>query len=171
MPELIISEKPSAAKRIASALADTKPSEYKIGKVTYYDLSHKNKRIYVVCAVGHLYSLTEKNKEGWKYPIFDVVWKPAYEVNKDADYTKNYIKVIEKFAKSCDKFTVATDYDQEGEVIGLNTLRYACKQKTGRRIRARSRERARLPLRTTQHASYSKARWRWKKRQHSRFAV
>src|SRR3989344_4664383 len=110
MPELIISEKPSAAKRIAAALADTKPSENKIGKVKYYELTHKNKKIYVV-------------------------WKPAYEVNKEADFTKDYIKVIEKIAKSSDKFTVATDYDQEGEVIGLNALRYACKQKSGQRMK------------------------------------
>src|SRR3989344_5748266 len=135
MPELIISEKPSAAKRIAEALADTKPSENKIGKVKYYELTHKNKKIYVVCAVGHLYALTEKEKKGWTYPTFDVVWKPAYEVNKEADFTKDYIKVIEKIAKSSDKFTVATDYDQEGEVIGLNALRYACKQKSGQRMK------------------------------------
>ena len=135
MPELIISEKPSAAKRIAAALADTKPSENKIGKVKYYELTHKNKKIYVVCAVGHLYALTEKEKKGWTYPTFDVVWKPAYEVNKEADFTKDYIKVIEKIAKSSDKFTVATDYDQEGEVIGLNALRYACKQKSGQRMK------------------------------------
>ncbi|MAF50827.1 MAG: DNA topoisomerase I [Nanoarchaeota archaeon] len=135
MAELIISEKPSAAERIAKSLADTKPDENKVGKVKYYELKHKGKKILVVCAVGHLYSLTEKIKSGWTYPIFDVIWKPAYDVNKDADFTKNYIKVIEKVAKACDKFTIATDYDQEGEVIGLNTLRYACKQKSARRMK------------------------------------
>ena len=135
MVELILSEKPSAAKRIASALADNKPSENKIGKVKYYELMHKGKKIFVVCAVGHLYSLTEKEKKGWTYPTFDIIWKPAYEVNKDAYFTKEYIEVIEKIAKSCDKFTIATDYDQEGEVIGMNALRYACKQKSGRRMK------------------------------------
>jgi DNA topoisomerase I len=135
MVELILAEKPSAAQRIAKSLADTKATENKVGKVKYYELKHKGKKIFVVCAVGHLYSLTEKKKSGWVYPIFDVVWKPAYEVNKNADFTKGYIKVIEKLAKISDKFIVATDYDQEGEVIGLNTLRYACKQKTGKRMK------------------------------------
>lgn len=135
MPELIISEKPSAAKRVANSLADNKPEEKKIDKVRYYELTHKGKKIYVVCAVGHLYSLTEKEKNGWTYPIFDVIWKPSYEVNKDAYFTKEYIEVIEKISKSCDRFTIATDYDQEGEVIGLNALRYACKQKSGRRMK------------------------------------
>ena len=135
MVELIISEKPSAAERIAKSLADTKASENKIGKVKYYDLKHKGKKIIVVCAVGHLYALTQKKKNGWTYPAFDVVWKPAYEVNKDATFTKDYIKVIEKLAKTSDKFVIATDYDQEGEVIGVNTLKYACKQTSAKRMK------------------------------------
>ena len=135
MVELILAEKPSAAERIAKSLADTKPTQNKVGKVKYYELKHKGKKILVVCAVGHLYALTEKTKSGWTYPTFDVIWKPAYEVNKEATFTKDYIRVIEKLAKLCDKFVIATDYDQEGEVIGLNTLRYACKQKSAKRMK------------------------------------
>ena len=54
MVELILTEKPSAAKRIANSLADTKPIENKIGKVRYYELKHKGKKIFVACAVGTL---------------------------------------------------------------------------------------------------------------------
>ena len=135
MVELILTEKPSAAKRIANSLADTKPIENKIGKVRYYELKHKGKKIFVACAVGHLYALAEKEKNGWTYPIFSVCWKPAYEVNKDASYTKDYINVIKKLAKQADTFYNSCDYDQEGEVIGLNILRYACNQKTAKRMK------------------------------------
>ena len=71
--DLIITEKPSAMKNIANALADQKPKQEKgIGNAYYYRLTHKGKEILVGCAVGHLYTITEKNKKGWTYPVFDL---------------------------------------------------------------------------------------------------
>ncbi len=135
MVQLIITEKPSAAQKIATALADKKPKKLTIGKVPYYELTHKNKKILVVCAVGHLYSVTEKEKQGMKYPTFDLTWKPAYEAKKASAYTKPYLDVIEKLSKQADHFIVATDYDIEGEVIGLNIIKYLCKQKDASRMK------------------------------------
>jgi DNA topoisomerase-1 len=61
--ELIISEKPQAAKKIAEALADKKAKKESINKVPYYKLTHNKKEIVVGCAVGHLYTLTEKRPQ------------------------------------------------------------------------------------------------------------
>ena len=64
MSELIICEKPSAAKKIAEALADKKPKkEVYMKKIPYYTLTHKGKKIIIACAVGHLYGLSEKEKQ------------------------------------------------------------------------------------------------------------
>lgn len=133
--ELIITEKPAAAKKIAEALADKKPKVEKTAGVPAYKLEHNKKEIVVGCAVGHIYSLAEKNKKGWTYPVFEVEWKPAFEVSKGSDFTKKYINMLKKLSKGAKIFTVATDFDVEGEVIGLNAVRYACKQKDARRMK------------------------------------
>lgn len=136
MVELIITEKPSAAKKIADALADKKADKKTyMRKIPYYELEHKRKKIYVVCAVGHLYHLAEVNKKGWKYPVFDLEWKPSFEVNKASKFTKNYLGAIKSVAKKAKTYTIATDYDQEGEVIGYNILKYGCGKKDGRRMK------------------------------------
>ena len=61
--ELIICEKPNASLKIAEALADKKPTKKIIGKVSYYEIEHNGKKIYVAAAVGHLFNLVEKNKK------------------------------------------------------------------------------------------------------------
>ena len=134
MHDLIITEKPSAAKKIAQALADGKPVVEKVNGVSIFKISHKKKDIVIVSAVGHIYSLMEKEKS-FKYPSYDIEWRPAYEVDKGASHTKKYLNVIKKQAKDADSFTVACDYDVEGEVIGLNVIRYACKKKDANRMK------------------------------------
>jgi DNA topoisomerase I len=132
--ELIISEKPSQSKKIAEALADTKINTLSENGVYYHSLTHKGKEIVCASAVGHVYSLEETNKT-FEYPVFDIQWKPAYEVDKSATHTKKYISVLKKLAKGATSFTVATDFDVEGEVIGWNVLRFACGQKEAQRMK------------------------------------
>jgi len=136
MYELIITEKPAAAKRIAEALADKTPKkELYMKKIPYYRLTHNGKEIVVTCAVGHLYGLAEKEKNGWTYPVYNVEWKPISTVNKEAAFSKQYLDSIKKLAKDAEEFTVATDYDVEGEVIGLNIIRYVCGKKDANRMK------------------------------------
>ena len=135
MYELIICEKPAAAAKIAEALADGKAIKENIGGVPYYKLTHGKKDIVVACAVGHLYGLAEKVKKGWVFPVFDIEWKPASESAKSSAFTKKYLNAIKKLTKDASEFTIATDYDQEGEVIGLNVIRFACNQKDANRMK------------------------------------
>src|SRR3989338_6213016 len=135
MYELIITEKPNAAKRIAEALADGKPIKEIINGVPYYKLTHGKKDIVVACAVGHLYGLAEKEKKGWVFPVFDIEWKPVSETSKSSAFTKKYLNAIKKLCKGANEFTVATDYDQEGSVIGKNIIELACRQKDACRMK------------------------------------
>ena len=128
MYELIITEKPAAAQKIAEALAEGKPIKEIYQGVPYYKVTRGKKDIVVACAVGHLYGLAEKQKKGWTFPVFDIEWKPVSETVKSALFTKKYLNTLKKLAKDADSFTVACDYDQEGEVIGLNVVRYICNQ-------------------------------------------
>lgn len=133
--ELLIAEKPDAAKKIAEALADGKVIKESNNGVPYYILTHKNKDIMVGAAVGHLYTVAEKVKGGWKYPVFDTEWKESSEVNKGAAYTHKYVQTLRKLAKDAKEFTVCTDFDLEGETIGLNVVRFICKQKDANRMK------------------------------------
>lgn len=133
--ELIITEKPQAAKKIAEALADSKAKKESHNKVPYYTLRHKGKSIVVGCAVGHLFTVAEKNKGKWHYPVFDVEWVPSSKTNKGAAYISKYLNTLKKLSKGADSFTVACDFDIEGEVIGYNVIRFICKEKDAHRMK------------------------------------
>ena len=129
--ELIITEKPQAALKIASSLGDATKRE--LNKVPFYELERNGKSIIVACAVGHLFTL-KQNVPGSSVPIFDISWTPNFLARKK-DFTKRYYDTILKLAKNAGSITVATDFDVEGEVIGLNVVRYLCGQKDAQRMK------------------------------------
>ncbi len=121
MPTLVVTEKPNVAKRIAESLGK---ASKKGGKgVAYYEVGD----MIVAPAVGHIYGLMQKKKKGWTYPEFDIEWVPSHLINKSSDFTKKYLDSIISLAKRCDTFINACDFDVEGEVIGYNVIKYACK--------------------------------------------
>ena len=129
--ELIITEKPQAAMKIAESLGKSKKSLSQ--KVPYYEVNRKGEKIVVACAVGHLFTL-KQNKSGQEIPVFDISWIPNFMARK-TDFTKRYHDVILKLAKNAGSITVATDYDIEGEVIGFNIMRFICGQKDANRMK------------------------------------
>ena len=136
MYELIISEKPAAAKKIAESLADGKPVKEDYKGVAYYKVTKGKKDIIVGCAVGHLFGLAEKEKsKSFSYPVFDIEWKPVFETSKDASFSKKYFDTLKKIAKEASELTVACDFDVEGEVIGLNIVRYICNRNDAKRMK------------------------------------
>ncbi len=133
--ELLIAEKPTSAKKIAEALADDEVTQERNKKVTYYVFTHKGRPMVIASCLGHLYGLIEKEKNGWKYPTFSYEWRPIYEAQKRASQTKEFIDTLKKLAKNADDFTVCTDFDDEGTVLGLNAIRFACNQKDAHRMK------------------------------------
>jgi DNA topoisomerase I len=129
--ELVITEKPQAALKIASSLGDSTKRDFH--KVPYYEVDRNGNKLIVACAVGHLFTLNQ-NVKGSNIPIFDISWTPNFLVRKK-DFTKRYYDTILKLAKNAGSITVATDFDVEGEVIGLNVVRYLCNQKDAQRMK------------------------------------
>lgn len=129
--ELIITEKPQAAMKIANALG--KAVQKNINKVPYYELLRNGKKIIVACAVGHLFTL-KQNSAGSSVPVFDISWIPNF-LAKKGDFTKRYYDAILKLAKDAGEITIATDYDIEGEVIGSNVMKYICNQPDANRMK------------------------------------
>jgi len=129
---LCVSEKPTAAKRIAAAL-DEKGKPKKIAtprtfaKVPVYECQNNGDTIYVIPALGHLYSTVEDSAKGWHYPTFSYKWVPAYRA-QPKNTTRPFILAFKNYSQKVDEVIVATDYDLEGEVIGASIAQFACKK-------------------------------------------
>ncbi len=129
--ELIVTEKPQAAMKIANSLG--KAIQKDINKVPYYELERNGKEIIVACAVGHLFTL-KQNSSSAQIPTFDISWTPNYLARKK-DFTKRYYDALLKLIKNAGSLTIATDYDTEGEVIGMNIMKYLCAQQDASRMK------------------------------------
>jgi DNA topoisomerase-1 len=126
---LIITEKPDAASRIASALdAEGKPKKKSEQGVPYYT-AKRGRDIVVVPALGHLYTVAGKKRGERSFPVFDFRWVPRYLAERDESRIRTWVKVISKLAENADKFIDACDYDIEGSIIGYSILKYACNNK------------------------------------------
>lgn len=126
---LVLSEKRETAERIAKALDENeRPRNYWEHGVPYFEAINQGQTLRIVPAIGHLYTIAPK-KRGYRYPVLDVRWVPAYRFNKRLAHTKKWIKAIEKLSQGASNFILATDHDVEGEVIGYTILHFACKGK------------------------------------------
>jgi len=125
---LIISEKPTAARRIAEALDDDgAPEGFRERGVPYYVARKGKQDLIVVSALGHLYSIAQKEGK-WKYPVYEYQWVPAYAADKRLSRTRGFIEVIEKLSLGIGSFVSACDLDMEGSLIAYMILLKACGQ-------------------------------------------
>jgi len=125
---LIITEKPDAALRIASALDEKEnPQRLYDNSVPYY-VARRGREIVVVPALGHLYTITGEQK-GRSYPVFTFKWVPRYVAERKATRIHSWLQTITKLAKEAEIFIDACDYDVEGCIIGYCILKYACGNK------------------------------------------
>ncbi len=133
---LIISEKPSAAKKIAQSLAEGEMKELGSGGAVFYKFKRGGKEIVVAPAAGHLFVLAEK-KTGieWTYPVFDIEWVPIFKANKNNTWSQKYFENFQSVAKDASAIISATDYDIEGSVIAFNIIKFICKKTDGKRMK------------------------------------
>ena len=133
---LIICEKADAAKRIASALSD----EFKTHTIkgTQIHIVEKDKKKYVICsALGHLYSLGTSRKKRDVFPVFDLMWFPLSQIDKDKIFIRNRIQIISSLSNHASAFVNACDYDVEGSTIGHNIIKYSCNVDASKVFRAK----------------------------------
>ncbi|MDD5096736.1 MAG: DNA topoisomerase I [Candidatus ainarchaeum sp.] len=131
--ELIVAEKPKVAYTIAKAIGG-EMAQKSHGKVRYYEITKDGHEYAVAPAVGHLFNLAEK-KVSRTYPVFDVEWKPAYQISKFSYYTRDYTETLQMLGKKADRVTVACDYDIEGSLIGYNVYRFCYGGENGGRMK------------------------------------
>ena len=129
---LVICEKPLAAKRISEILGSKKmiKREPASGVVMFDIITNKGERFIVCSALGHLYSLFPVEKNRKNYPVYEVTWSPRHSATvREKRRITQTLKAIENISKAARGFIHACDYDLEGELIGYNILQYACNNK------------------------------------------
>jgi len=126
---LIITEKPDAARRIASALDLSQKARIMEDDGVPYYVARRDKEIVIVPALGHLYTVSSGAKGKRAYPVFNFKWVPRFQAERGAEHIRTWLQVISKLSKNADSFIDACDYDMEGSLIGYCILKYACKNK------------------------------------------
>jgi DNA topoisomerase-1 len=124
---LIVTEKPDAAFRIATALDANGNAKRALKNGVPYYQAYRNGEILVVPALGHLYTVAAAKKKGKRgYPIFDYEWVPRYEAEKGANRIRVWLKTITQLAEGAEVLVDGCDYDLEGSLIGYCIIKYAC---------------------------------------------
>jgi DNA topoisomerase-1 len=120
---LIVTEKNSSAKKIAEVLGAPSggPKEDKTFKVPFYTWTDDaGEEQMTIGLKGHVLgpAFPEGYSNWQKTDLHDLI--DAKLIKEPTD--KNVVKAIKKMAKLADELVIATDFDREGELIGLEAL-------------------------------------------------
>ncbi|MDR1405102.1 MAG: DNA topoisomerase I [Candidatus Methanoplasma sp.] len=121
MRKLIITEKANAARRISTILSDGKSHSESKGGVTVITFEAGGDDYTVVSLRGHIIELDypdEYNDWAGVSPADMVYAEPVKKVK-----VKSILGRIDDLAKTSDEIIIATDFDREGELIGMETVR------------------------------------------------
>jgi DNA topoisomerase-1 len=121
MSKLIISEKSDAAARIATILSRGSSKRASINKVPVFQFEDDTGPVHVVGLRGHIIELDyPPSMNDWKgVPLSDLI-KSEPEKRITAH---NIVNTLKDLSKDADEVVIATDFDREGELIGLETAR------------------------------------------------
>jgi DNA topoisomerase-1 len=118
---LIVTEKNNSAKKIAEALSNGSNGADATFKVPFYTWTDENGEEQMTIGLkGHVLgpAFPEGYSNWQKTDLHDLI--DAELIKEPTD--KNVVKAIKKVAKEADELVIATDFDREGELIGLEAL-------------------------------------------------
>jgi DNA topoisomerase-1 len=114
---LIIAEKHNVAKRISQMLAGSEPLLKRVSGVDTFQFDEK----VIVGLSGHIVGVDfPQELNSWQKVDYrdlisaDIITKPTHE---------KLISALRTLGRKADRITIATDYDREGELIGVEALR------------------------------------------------
>ncbi|MEK6810418.1 MAG: toprim domain-containing protein, partial [Candidatus Thermoplasmatota archaeon] len=120
MRKLIVTEKNNTAVRIAVILSDGKMKRGKIGRVPTFSFTPDGDEVTVVGMRGHILNLDYPDEfNDWSnVDLKRLVWtEPVKKVT-----APELAAALERLAAGVDMVIVATDFDREGELIGVECL-------------------------------------------------
>lgn len=132
--KLIITEKDLSARRIAQVLSRNKVKTEKLNKVPVYEFTGKDgEDTKCIGLKGHILAIDfPEEYKNW----LDV--DPVSLINAEIvkiPSEKNIVKVLQKIGKEADLVISATDFDREGELIGVEALEKIKEVKSGVRVK------------------------------------
>ncbi len=135
MRRLIISEKNHAARRIALILSDNNQKSRSVAGTPVLTFKKGDDDYFVLGLRGHIIELDYPDQyNNWDaIPPKELVYaKPEKKVDPSA---KKIMNALKDLATGADQIIVATDYDREGELIGVEALEEAGTRKEVKRAR------------------------------------
>jgi DNA topoisomerase-1 len=117
---LIITEKPDAARKISYILSGGKATTRKSGKVSWLEFTWSGKKVYCVGLRGHIVGLDFPSKfNKWNFKDLKALidTDPVVKASE-----KDVVAVLKDLARKTTDVIIATDYDREGEFIGVTAL-------------------------------------------------
>ncbi|MFO8109344.1 MAG: DNA topoisomerase I [Thermoplasmata archaeon] len=121
MRNLVICEKNNAASRIAYLLSNGDPDRKYYFKLPYFEFKRENDNYTVMGLRGHIveYDYPKEYNNWSKVDEEDLIpVEPKKEVT-----ASRIVSLLKKKVEDADRIIVATDYDREGELIGLEAVR------------------------------------------------
>lgn len=120
MRKLVIAEKSNVARRISTILSDGKSHSSTNNGVNVISFGFGGDNYNIISLRGHIIKLDYPEEyNNWKsMPPIDLVYAPNIKI-VSAESTLNAIKNL---YIQTDEVIIATDYDREGELIGLETV-------------------------------------------------
>jgi DNA topoisomerase-1 len=125
--QLIITEKNDAAKKIAGILAKGGVREESYLRVNYYVLADaEGRETAVVGLKGHVVQVDfpPEFSEWRKVEPRSLIDAPLVKT----ETAKSVVRTVKRLAAEADTLIIATDYDREGELIGLEALNLAVEE-------------------------------------------
>jgi DNA topoisomerase I len=117
---LIVTEKNNSAKRIAEILSGGTAKEDSAYRTPFYTWKQDGKPQLAIGLKGHVLNPAfPEDFNNWQQTNpRDLIDAPLIKEPTD----KNVVRALKKVAKDADELVIATDYDREGELIGLEAL-------------------------------------------------
>ncbi len=143
MTTLVICEKKSAASRISYLLSGGDSTQKSYYDYPYFEFERDGEDYISVPLRGHIvqYDYPDKYNNWSQVDEEELVWvEPEKEIT-----AKRIVNLLEKTGKEADQIVVATDYDREGELIGLEAVRLVNEELGG------------LPVKRARFSSISKS--------------
>jgi len=118
--KLVICEKNIAANRIAYILSGGKSKSKRLGKVPIYEFTRDNETWKVVGLRGHIINLDYPSKfnQWWSIPPIKLVDVEPYKKVSE----KGIATALKSLVDKDPSLIVATDFDREGELIGVEVV-------------------------------------------------
>ena len=133
MRRLIVTEKFNAAVRIATILSDGNAKRSNVEGTSVFEFAHAEDRVRVVGLRGHIINLDypEALNDWARVDLKELVWAEPQKV-----VTAGKIgAALKRLAADADEVIIATDFDREGELIGVEALELIQEVRPGVQVR------------------------------------